>query len=417
MKVLVIGGGGREHAIAWRLAQEPFVQVYAAPGNPGIRKIAECIPVEKATPEEYLSAAELENVDLTVVGPEAPLVGGIVDLFRSHGRKIFGPTQAAARLEGSKAFAKEVMTNAGIPTARYVKASNGEDYARALDEIGCPVAIKADGLAAGKGVIIAHTREEAEAAVQSIATTIGPCIVFEEFLTGEEVSFIVLSDGTHVLPLDASQDHKRIFDDDMGPNTGGMGSYSDGRILNSDQTRQVLETAIFPAIEYLNHQGTPFTGFLYAGLMMTSSGPKVLEYNVRLGDPETQSLLHRIKGGFANALLAAANQDLSGTSLEWKGEPSVCVVMAAHGYPDRVRTGDTITGIDEAEAAGAVVFQAGTRSNKKRLETAGGRVLGVTASGSTLPGAIANAYRAVESVQFDGMQFRKDIGRKGLRHW
>lgn len=417
MKVLVIGSGGREHAIAWRLAQEPFVQVYAAPGNPGIARIATCIPVNAPTPEEYLSAAEIENVDLTVVGPEAPLVAGTVDLFRSHGRPIFGPTQAAAKLEGSKAFAKEVMKNAGIPTARYVTASDAEGYARALDEIGVPVAIKADGLAAGKGVILANTREEAEAAVQTLSQSIGACLVFEEVLTGEEVSFIVLSDGTHVLPLDASQDHKRIFDDDQGPNTGGMGSYSDGRILNPAQTTTVLEQTIFPAIDYLNRQGTPFTGFLYAGLMMTSDGPKVLEYNVRLGDPETQSLLHRIKGGFANALHAAAIGDLSGTALEWKGEPSVCVVMAAAGYPDKPRTGDVITGIEQAEGSGAAVFQAGTKQNKKKLETAGGRVLGVTASGVNLPVAIANAYQAVNHIQFEGMQFRKDIGRKGLRRW
>ncbi len=417
MKVLVIGGGGREHAIAWRLAQEPFVKVFAAPGNPGIAQIATCIPVSSATPEEYLSAADSENVDLTVVGPEAPLVAGTVDLFRSHGRKIFGPTQAAARLEGSKAFSKEVMTNAGIPTARHITATDAAGYEKAIDEIGIPIAIKADGLAAGKGVILAHSREEARAGVELIRTTVGERIVFEELLTGEEVSFIVISDGTHVLPLDASQDHKRISDDDEGPNTGGMGAYSDGRILTPEQTSRVLETAIFPAIDYLNRSGTPFTGFLYAGLMMTADGPKVLEYNVRLGDPETQALLHRIKGGFANALVAAANGDLSGTSLDWKGEPSVCVVLASAGYPDKPRTGDAIHGIEQAEAFGAAVYHAGTRQNRKRIETAGGRVLGVTASGTNLPGAIANAYRAVECIQFDGMQYRKDIGRKGLRRW
>lgn len=417
MKVLVIGSGGREHAIAWRLSQEPFVRVYAAPGNPGIAQIATCIPLSDGSPEEYLSAAESEDIDLTIVGPEAPLVAGTVDLFRSHGRKIFGPTQAAAQLEGSKAFAKEVMTQAGVPTARHVTATDAESYARALDEIGCPCAIKADGLAAGKGVILVQTRDEAEAAIATLTKSVGPRLVIEELLTGEEVSFIVLSDGTHVLPLDASQDHKRIFDDDQGPNTGGMGSYSDGRILTPQQTTQVLEAAVFPVIDYLHRTGTPFTGFLYAGLMMTAEGPKVLEYNVRLGDPETQSLLHRIKGGFANALNAAASGDLSGTSLEWKGEPSVCVVLASAGYPEKARTGDTISGIAEAEASGAAVFHAGTRLNRKRLETGGGRVLGVTASGTNLPGAIANAYRATAAIHFEGMQYRKDIGRKGLKRW
>lgn len=399
MKILVIGSGGREHAIAWRLSREGH-QIFAAPGNPGIAQVATILPST-----EYLGIAESLEPDLTVVGPEVPLVAGIVDQFRAHGLTIFGPTQENAQLEGSKIYAKEFMRRVGIPTARFVRTESVEAAIQALSQFDYPVAVKADGLAAGKGVIIAHSREEAEAAVHLL----GSRLVIEEFLRGEEVSFIVVCDGHNVLPLEATQDHKTVFDGDTGPNTGGMGAYCDGRIVSAADTQRILDTIIEPAV-----RATNFTGFLYAGLMMTTDGPKVIEFNVRLGDPETQPLMLRLEGGFGEALLRAAAGNLQGTTLRWKREPSVCVVLAAHGYPGQVRTGDQITGIDAAEAE---VFHAGTKLGAKGLETSGGRVLGVTASGPDLASAVRNTYAAVEKIHFAGMHYRKDIARKGLSRW
>ena len=399
MKILVIGSGGREHAIAWRLSREGH-QIFAAPGNPGIAQVATILPSTV-----YLSVAESLAPDLTVVGPEVPLVAGIVDQFRAHGLTIFGPTQQNAQLEGSKIYAKEFMQRVGIPTARFVRTESAEAAVQALSQFDYPVAVKADGLAAGKGVIIAHSREEAEAAVHSL----GPRLVIEEFLRGEEVSFIVVSDGRSVVPLEATQDHKTVFDGDTGPNTGGMGAYCDGRIVSAADSQRILDTIIEPAVRAAN-----FTGFLYAGLMMTADGPKVIEFNVRLGDPETQPLMHRLEGGFGEALLRAATGNLQGTTLRWKPEPSVCVVLAAHGYPGQVRTGDPIAGIDAAEAE---VFHAGTKLGPQGLETSGGRVLGVTASGPDLASAVRNTYAAVQKIHFAGMHYRKDIARKGLLRW
>lgn len=417
MKVLVIGGGGREHAIAWQIAREPEVRVYATPGNPGIASCATCLAPPAPTPEGYLSVARSVAADLTIAGPEAPLVAGTADLFASHGMPFVGPSRAAAQLEASKQFAKEVMVAAGIPTAAYKSTTSVEEARHALADFRYPLVLKADGLAAGKGVIIAHDESEAQAALRTLSSTLGPRILIEEFLTGEEVSFIVLSDGKTALPLDASQDHKTIFDGDRGPNTGGMGAYCDGRILTAGQTHIVMDTVIQPAIDYMRDKGTPFTGFLYAGLMMTEQGPKVLEFNVRLGDPETQSLLHRIKGGFLEALRATAGGSLTGCALEWNDRPSVCVVMAAAGYPDAPIVGDVITGVDTAEATGATVFQAGTRRTDRGIETAGGRVLGVTGSGHDLSDAIRHTYAAVGAIDFAGMQYRKDIASKGLKRW
>jgi phosphoribosylamine--glycine ligase len=394
MKILVIGSGGREHALIWKLAQSPGVQLYAAPGNPGMARDAVCLP---------LAAAEALGPDLTVVGPEAPLVDGIVDRFRAKGLPIVGPAQDAARLEGSKVFAKHFFVQSTIPTAGFVTAETPEEARRALDRFGFPVVLKADGLAAGKGVVIAHDRGEAEAA---LATLTGRLVV-EEFLSGEEVSFIALCDGRDALPLAATQDHKAVNDGDTGPNTGGMGAYCDSRILNDKQTADILNRVILPTVER-----TRFTGFLYAGLMMTSGGPKVLEFNVRLGDPETQPLMHRMDCDFLPALMAAAEGRLAGERLAWKSGPSVCVVLASGGYPGTFETGKEIKGIDDAESTGAVVFQAGTREDYGRLKTAGGRVLGVTASGADLPGAIDAAYRAVDRIHFDGMHCRRDIGRR-----
>jgi len=416
LKALVIGSGGREHAIAWRLAQEPGVQIVSTPGNPGIANLGPCLNPAANTPQAYLQLAAAHNVDLTVVGPEAPLVAGIVDTFLAAGRKIVGPTQAAAQLEASKQFAKQVMIGANIPTAAYHAANSIHEARHALQAFSYPLVLKADGLAAGKGVIIVHSESEAHQALDTLQS-LGPKILIEEFLQGEEASFIALCDGHRALALEASQDHKTIFDNDTGPNTGGMGAYCDGRVLTPDQSRNILDTVIQPAIDYMRHLGTPFTGFLYAGIMMTASGPKVLEFNVRLGDPETQSLLHRIRGGFADSLLAAANGNLAESAFDWNPNPSVCVVMAAPGYPGEPRTGDTITGITEAEATGAVVFHAGAKLNNGTLQTSGGRVLGVTAGGPTLQSAIDNAYTAVRHIHFDGMQYRTDIGAKGLKRW
>ncbi len=393
MKILVIGGGGREHAIAWRLSLEGH-QIFCAPGNPGTAQIAINIPTS-----DYLSI----EADLTVVGPEAPLVAGVVDQFRARGRAIVGATQEAARLEGSKIYSKEFMQRVGIPTARFVRVEN--DGLAALDQFDYPVVVKADGLAAGKGVVVAHTREEAEAAVFSL----GPRLVIEEFLQGEEVSFMALCDGRNVVPLEATQDHKAVGDGDTGPNTGGMGAYCDGRILSAKEIGQIIDTIVEPAV-----RATGFTGFLYPGIMMTTAGPKVLEFNVRLGDPEAQVLMHRLDDDFAGMLMRAATGDLRSSNLQWKKEPSVCVVMAADGYPGQVRTGDMITGI---EASGAQVFQAGTKAGSRGLETAGGRVLGVTASGTDLASAVANAYSGVQKIHFDGMHYRRDIAKKGLKRW
>jgi len=401
MKILVLGSGGREHALCWKLAQSRGVEVFASPGNPGIARVGTCLPGGSS----YLALAEEIRPDLTVVGPEAPLVAGVVDEFRAQGRRIVGPTRANAQLEGSKVFAKHFFKQTKIPTADYVTVDNPEDARRAIDRFGFPVVLKADGLAAGKGVIIAHDRAEADSA---LATLTGKLVV-EEFLRGEEVSFIALCDGRDVVPLAPTQDHKAVFDGDTGPNTGGMGAYCDCAILSEPQTQYILDRVIRPAVA-----ATGFTGFLYAGLMMTEAGPKVLEFNVRLGDPETQPLMVRMASDFVPALMAAATGELAGLKLEWHMEPAVCVVMASGGYPGSFESGKRITGIANAEATGATVFQAGVRQSDGHLVTSGGRVLGVTASGPTLAAAIDNAYLGVHKIAFDGMHYRTDIGRKGL---
>lgn len=399
MRILVIGGGGREHALAWKLVQDGH-EVIGAPGNPGIAALG---TTRHTT--DYLAAAEELAVDLTVVGPEAPLVAGVVDQFRARGHRIVGPDASQAQLEGSKIHAKQFMLDAGIPTARSERVESSADGLKTLDHFPLPVVIKADGLAAGKGVVIAHDRAEAEAAVRSL----GPRLVIEEFLTGEEVSFIALCDGKTALPLEATQDHKAVYDNDQGPNTGGMGAYCDGRLLDDRTSQFVLDRVIQPVVDR-----TGFTGFLYAGLMLTADGPKVLEFNVRLGDPETQALMHRMESDFGEILADAADRRIAFAKVSWRPEPSVCVVLAAAGYPGTVRTGDVIHGI---ESCGTEVFQAGTRLGPNGLETAGGRVLGVTARGADLSAAIQNAYSAVEKIRFDAMHYRTDIGRKGLRRW
>jgi|SRR5579884_1223160 len=410
LRILVIGSGGREHALCWRLAAEQGTELFATPGNPGMAQVATCVPAG-----DPLAIAESLNIDLTVVGPEAPLAEGIVDRFRAAGRGIVGPTQAAARLESSKVFTKEFLHRHGIPTARHVAAQTPAQALDALRDFKLPVVLKTDGLAAGKGVIIARTQAEAEDGIAPLMAS-GAALVIEEFLEGEEASFIVLSDGEHVIPFEASQDHKAVFDGDQGPNTGGMGAYSDGRILTRAQSDAVMQSVIYPAIEGMRREGTPFTGFLYAGLMMTSDGAKVLEFNVRLGDPEAQALLHRMDGGLVEALEGASRGGgLRDAKLAWKPAPSVCVVLAAAGYPGTPQRGDLIHGLDEV--TNAVVFQAGTEVDLYGIKTAGGRVLGVTASGPDLARAIGNAYAAVSKIHFDGMHYRRDIGHKGLKRW
>jgi len=405
VKILIIGSGGREHALAWRFAEEGHT-ISAAPGNPGIARLGEIV-----ASTDYLAVAECLRADLTVVGPEGPLASGIVDEFRQRGLAIFGPTREMARLEASKIYSKTFMQRLAIPTARFVQSPSSDDAIAALARFDYPVVVKADGLATGKGVIIAADRAQAESAVR----TLGPQLVIEEFLEGEEVSFIVISDGRGVVAFEATQDHKAVGDGDTGPNTGGMGAYCDGRILTSADSQRILDTIIAPVIHT-----TSFTGFLYAGLMMTADGPKVLEFNVRLGDPETQPLMHRLapQSGLADVLMRAATGSLAGASLQWTPDPSVCVVLAAQGYPGKVRTGDAITGIDNAMGdCGAQIFQGGTKLGAQGLETSGGRVLGVTTSGPDLRSAVANAYAAVARIQFNGMHYRRDIAQKGLKRW
>jgi phosphoribosylamine--glycine ligase len=399
MKILVLGSGGREHALCWKLAQSQGVEVYACPGNPGMAREGTCLPGDP------LDAALRIGADLTVVGPEVPLVAGVVDAFRAHGLRIVGPNAEAARLEGSKIFAKDFFLQRHIPTAAYTTVEDASHARMALGHFGFPVVLKADGLAAGKGVVVAHNAAEAETAL----ATLKGRLVIEEFLTGEEVSFIALCDGRDALPLAATQDHKAVFDGDRGPNTGGMGAYCDAGILSDAVTQMVMDRVIYPTVEAMN-----FTGFLYAGLMITADGPKVLEFNVRLGDPETQPLMHRMESDFVPALLAASEGKLAGQKLAWNAGPSVCVVLASAGYPGTYETGKEIRGVQMAEAKGVTVFHAGTKVAHGRLETSGGRVLGVTASGADLPAAIAAAYEGVRHIEFDGMHFRHDIGSKGL---
>jgi phosphoribosylamine---glycine ligase len=337
-----------------------------------------------------------------------------VDQFRSKGRRIFGPTAAAARLEASKTFAKDFMVRAGIPTARYATVATVDEARTKLHEFNLPVVLKADGLAAGKGVIIANSIAEAEQGIAQLLTP-GSTLVIEEFLAGEEVSFIALSDGVHILPLEPTQDHKAVFDGDMGSNTGGMGAYCDGRILSDFQKAMIMAQVMEPAIGQMRTEGNPFTGFLYAGLMMTPNGPSVLEFNVRLGDPETQPLMMRLESDWGEVLLAAAKGSLTCDHLEWSPEPATCVVMASGGYPGTFQTGHKITGIESV--SDAVVFEAGTRHEGNDVLTAGGRVLGVTARGADLKTSIDRAYAAVSQIRFEGMHYRRDIGARGLRRY
>ncbi len=415
MNVLLLGSGGREHALAWKLAQSPkLTKLYAAPGNPGIGHSAALVPLSLSDHAAIISFAREAAIDLVVVGPEQPLVDGLADALRDAGIAVFGPSAAAAQLEGSKAFTKALCDRAGVPTAAYARHTDPEAAKADLSRFGLPVVIKADGLAAGKGVIIATTAAEAEEAIDDILGgrfgAAGASLIIEQFLEGEEVSFFALSDGKTVLALGSAQDHKRVGDGDTGPNTGGMGAYTPARVLTPELEARVMAEIVRPSIAGMAEAGTPFTGVLFAGLMLTATGPQLIEYNVRFGDPECQVLMMRLDEDLLPILHAAATGTLEDRPIRWKDEAALTVVMAAQGYPDAPRTGGAIRGIERAEEAGARVFHAGTRNGTAGLESAGGRVLAVTASAPSVAQAQAAAYRAVDAIDFPTGFCRRDIG-------
>lgn len=422
MKVMVVGSGGREHALAWKLARSPKVQVvYVAPGNGGtaLDKRLQNLPI--TDPEVLAAFAEREGIHFTVVGPEAPLAAGIVDLFRAKGLRIFGPTKAAAQLESSKDFAKAFMHRHGIPTAKYQTFSDAAQAHAYIDQEGAPIVIKADGLAAGKGVVVAMTAEEAHNAIDMMLADnrlgdAGARVVIEEFLAGEEASFIVVCDGKNVVALATSQDHKRLLDGDAGPNTGGMGAYSPAPVVTPTLHARTLREIIMPTIRGMEKDGIPYTGFLYAGLMIDAEGnPKTLEFNCRMGDPETQPIMARMKTDLFDVLDRAIDGKLDGMELEWDRRTALGVVMAAHNYPDTPRKGDVITGIPK-ETEDSVTFHAGTTLQDGVLTTSGGRVLCVVGLADTVKAAQRAAYNAIEQIQFDGAQYRTDIGHRAIRH-
>ena len=424
MNILVIGGGGREHALAWSFSKSPNAdKVFVAPGNGGTARSERLINVNLNTPEEMVRFAKDNQVALTVVGPEAPLAAGVVDHFRAEGLAIFGPSQAAAQLESSKDFAKAFMVRHHIPTAAYAsftEASAAHDY---VDQHGAPIVIKADGLAAGKGVVVAMTPEEAHQAIDDMLGgqfgEAGALVVIEEFLEGEEASFIVLCDGKTILPLASSQDHKRQLDGDLGPNTGGMGAYSPAPIVNDIIHDRILREVVIPTVEGMKTDGIEYTGFLYAGVMIGDGDDatrpiKVLEFNCRLGDPETQPLLMRVKNDFVALFEAATQGNLDQVHIDWDPRSAIGVVLAAHNYPADPRTGDVITGLPH-DSDDVMVFHAGTKLVDDEITTSGGRVLCVTALGQGIEEARQKAYETIESIKFDGMQFRKDIAWRAIK--
>ena len=424
MKILVIGGGGREHALAWKLAQSERVQrVYVAPGNGGTAADRRLVNVAITDPEQLAAFAIAEKITLTVVGPEGPLAAGVVDVFRAHNLRIFGPSKAAAQLESSKAFSKNFMKRHGIPTAAYETFTALAAAHAYVDKLGAPIVVKADGLAAGKGVVVATTVEEAHAAVDWMLVAEGglavqhndvPRVVIEEFLAGEEASFIVMVDGKNVVVLASSQDHKRLGDGDTGPNTGGMGAYSPAPVVTPNVHAKVMHEIILPTVEGMAKDGIMFTGFLYAGLMIDAQGyPKTLEFNTRMGDPETQPIMMRLKSDLAEVLLHATDGTLDQVELQWDRRVALGIVMAAAGYPENPRKGDRITGLP-ADADDAVVFHAGTALAGDVTITTGGRVLCVTALGDSTRGAQQRAYEALRGVHFEGEQHRTDIGYRAI---
>jgi phosphoribosylamine--glycine ligase len=423
VRVLVIGGGGREHALVWALSRSSgLTALFAAPGNPGMARHARCVPLPVYDFDGLLALARHERIDLTVVGPEQPLALGIVDAFRAEGFSIFGPSRAAALLEASKAFAKELMAKYGIPTARFQRFVDPAAARAFCRELGPPLVVKADGLAAGKGVLICRSLDEGDEAVrlcleEKAFGRSGERIVIEEFLEGEEASVFALTDGERVLAFGAAQDHKAVFDDDRGPNTGGMGAYSPPPVIDEGMHRLVMEKILLPTVDAMNAEGRRYEGVVYAGLMITGEGPKVLEFNSRFGDPEAQALLPRLDGDLLPILAAVARGTGLPGAARWRPEAAVSVVLASGGYPGEYQTGKPISGIDEAEAlADVVVFHAGTAVKDGVLVTAGGRVLDVTALGKDIPAAIERAYEAVGKISFEGIHYRRDIGRRALGH-
>ncbi|HWO04393.1 MAG TPA: phosphoribosylamine--glycine ligase [Methylomirabilota bacterium] len=420
--VLLVGGGGREHALAWKLAQSPGLgRMIAAPGNPGIAAHARCVPIKDTAIDQIVALAQQERPDLVVVGPETPLALGLADRLRAAGLAVFGGSAAAARLESSKAFAKDLMARHRIPTARFGTFRDAAAARRYCRELGAPLVVKADGLAAGKGVVVCQSLEEADRAVAQCLEArafgdSGLTVVIEEFLVGEEASFFALSDGTGVLPLVAAQDHKTVHDGDRGPNTGGMGAYSPTPVMDADMQERVMREIVRPTIAAMAEEGAPYTGVLFVGLMITRDGPKVIEFNCRFGDPECQAILPRLEDDLLALLLATATGKGLPPALAFSPRSSVCVVMTSAGYPGAYETGRAITGVEAAAGLpGVNVFHAGTALAGGALVTAGGRVLGVQALGADVAAAIRTAYAAVERIRFDGAHYRRDIGHHALR--
>jgi len=422
MKILVVGSGGREHALAWKIAQSPRAsKVFCAPGNAGVAACAACVDLRADDIEGLVTFAESEAIDLTVVGPEVPLVAGIVDAFKDKGLRVFGPTRAAAQLEASKCFAKELMVSQKVPTARSANCTTIKEVLDEVAQLSYPVVLKADGLAAGKGVVICPDEESVnKAATEMIEERIfgdsGRTIVVEEFLEGEEASILVLTNGNHAIPLAASQDHKRVSDKDAGPNTGGMGAYSPAPVVTGAVMQQIMDGVVRPVIDEMARRGTSYTGILYAGIMVTQEGPKVLEFNVRFGDPETQVVLARLKSDLVEAMLWTLDAEAEPLALEWEERAAVCVVMASGGYPGSYEKGKAIKGLGAAaKLPDVVVFHAGTKREGDAVVTSGGRVLGVTGLGVTIKEAIHAAYAAVDQITFEGAHFRRDIGWRAVR--
>ena len=423
MKVLIVGNGGREHALAWKIKQSPLLgDLYCAPGNAGVAEIADCVPIDASNIVEVADFAQTVKADLTVVGPELPMVLGIGDEFVRRGLPIFCPSRGAAEIEGSKVFAREFMTRHGIPSPRYEVCASVDDALAFVERapFGFPFAAKADGLAAGKGSVIVENAAEAKTVVEQMMSekrfgNAGAKVVMEEFLQGEEVSFLVLSDGARVVPLASVQDHKRALDGDQGPNTGGMGTVSPTTNLKLEQHKRIMQEIVLPAIAGLAAEGRRFQGVLFAGLMMTEAGPKVLEFNARFGDPEAQVIMARMRSDLLPLLQQSAAGQLGETRLEWAKEPAVCVVLASRGYPGEPETGHEVKGLEKLRGwKDVVVYHAATRRDGDAVKTVGGRVLGVTALGANLDAAIARAYEAVACISFEGMFYRKDIGHRAL---
>jgi len=423
MRVLVIGGGGREHALVWKIRQSPQVtRVYCAPGNAGIGELAELVALTPDDVHGLRRFAEQERIDLTVVGPELPLSLGLVDEFEAYDLRVFGPNRQAAQLEASKAFAKEIMRKQGVPTPYFGVFTDPDEAQRYVSEVGAPVVVKADGLAAGKGVFICPTVKEAHEAIDEIMRArlfgdAGDRVVVEEFLEGEEVSFLAFVDGTTVLPLASAQDHKRVFDGDQGPNTGGMGAYSPAPLVTQPLAERVVQEIMLPVVRGLKQRKITYKGILYAGLMIEQQSIKVLEFNVRFGDPECQPLMLRLQSDLVEAMEAVIDERLAEVTLSWDPRPAVCVVLAAEGYPGTYETGKPIRGLETLGTwKGGVVFHAGTANVNGTLVTKGGRVLGVTAAGAAMSDALAATYRAIEQISWPGMQYRRDIGQRALTH-